>query len=48
MGINSFFRPLVRTLLVESCEQSIIKIDVNILQYAYLASPYIHIDDARP
>ena len=41
MGINSFFRPLVRTLLVESCEKSIFKVDVNRLQYVYLASAYI-------
>ena len=45
MGINSCFRPFVRTLYVESCEKSIFKVDMNILQYVFDECLYIHVDE---
>ena len=41
MGINSWRRPLVCTVHVETCEESIFEADLNILQYSYLTGVYI-------
>ena len=35
MGINSCRRPLVRIVHVETCEESILKADLNILQQVF-------------